>query len=138
MIKFAKCCTPVPGDAIVGFITKGFGVSVHRCDCPNAANRDHPVHAPRWVRVRWANQEDQPFETTLELDCITRDGLLLDVATTMSTARVRVKELTGKDLPGGKSLFIVRFEVKNSAELDAIRNKLLNIRDVVGSRRGQN
>ena len=138
MIKFAKCCTPVPGDAIVGFITKGFGVSVHRCDCPNAANRDHPVHAPRWVRVRWANQEDQPFETTLELDCITRDGLLLDVATTMTTARVRVKELTGKDLPGGKSLFIVRFEVKNAAELDSIRNKLLNIRDVVGSRRGQN
>ena len=138
MIKFAKCCTPVPGDAIVGFITKGFGVSVHRCDCPNAANRDHPVHAPRWVRVRWANQEDQPFETTLELDCITRDGLLLDVAMAMTTARVRVKELTGKDLPGGKSLFIVRFEVKNSTELDAIRNKLLNIPDVISSRRGQN
>ena len=138
MIKFAKCCTPVPGDAIVGFITKGFGVSVHRCDCPNAAGRDHPVQASRWVRVRWANQEEQPFETTLELDCITRDGLLLDVATTMTTARVRVKELFGKDLPGGKSIFTVKFEVKNAAELDNIRNKLLNIRDVVGSRRGQN
>ncbi|MBR4289599.1 MAG: bifunctional (p)ppGpp synthetase/guanosine-3',5'-bis(diphosphate) 3'-pyrophosphohydrolase [Oscillospiraceae bacterium] len=138
MIKFAKCCTPVPGDAIVGFITKGFGVSVHRCDCPNAAGRDHPVQAARWVRVRWANQDEQPFETTLELDCITRDGLLLDVATTMTTARVRVKELFGKDLPGGKSIFTVKFEVKNAAELDAIRNKLLNIRDVVGSRRGQN
>ena len=138
MIKFAKCCTPVPGDAIVGFITKGFGVSVHRCDCPNAAGRDHPIQAARWVRVRWANQEEQPFETTLELDCITRDGLLLDVATTMTTARVRVKELFGKDLPGGKSIFTVKFEVKNAAELDAIRNKLLNIRDVVGSRRGQN
>ena len=138
MIKFAKCCTPVPGDAIVGFITKGFGVSVHRCDCPNAAGRDHPVQASRWVRVRWANQEEQPFETTLELDCITRDGLLLDVATTMTTARVRVKELFGKDLPGGKSIFTVKFEVKNSAELDSIRNKLLSIRDVVGSRRGQN
>ena len=138
MIKFAKCCTPVPGDAIVGFITKGFGVSIHRCDCPNAAGRDHPVQAARWVRVRWANQEEQPFETTLELDCITRDGLLLDVATTMTTARVRVKELFGKDLPGGKSIFTVKFEVKNAAELDAIRNKLLNIRDVVGSKRGQN
>ena len=138
MIKFAKCCTPVPGDAIVGFITKGFGVSVHRCDCPNAAGREHPVQASRWVRVRWANQEEQPFETTLELDCITRDGLLLDVATTMTTARVRVKELFGKDLPGGKSIFTVKFEVKNAAELDAVRNKLLNIRDVVGSRRGQN
>jgi len=138
MIKFAKCCTPVPGDAIVGFITKGFGVSVHRCDCPNAAGRDHPVQAARWVRVRWANQEDQPFETTLELDCITRDGLLLDVAMVMTTARVRVKELTGKDLPGGKSMFVVRFEVRNYEELESIRNKLLNIRDVVGSRRGQN
>ena len=138
MIKFAKCCTPVPGDAICGFITKGFGVSVHRCDCPNAANRDHPVQAARWVRVRWANEDNQPFETTLELDCITRDGLLLDVATTMTTSRVRVKELFGKDLPGGKSTFTVKFEVKNAAELDSIRNKLLSIRDVVGSRRGQN
>ena len=138
MIKFAKCCTPVPGDAIVGFITKGFGVSVHRADCPNAANRDHPIQAARWVRVRWANQEEQPFETCLELDCITRDGLLLDVATVMTTARVRVKELVGKDLPGGRSVFTVRFEVKNVSELEAIRNKLLNIRDVTGSRRGQN
>ena len=138
MIKFAKCCTPVPGDAIIGFITKGFGVSVHRMDCPNSQNRDEPHQAARWVRVRWANVDEQPFETTLELDCITRDGLLLDVATAMTTNRVRVKELFGKDLPGGKSVFTVKFEVKNVAELDAIRNRLLSIRDVVGSRRGQN
>ena len=137
MIKFAKCCTPVPGDAIVGFITKGFGVSVHRADCPNAANRDDPRQAARWVRVRWATQEEQPFETTLELDCITRDGLLLDVATVMTASRVRVKEMAGKDLPGGRSMFTIRFEVKNVAELESIRKKLLNIRDVTGSRRGQ-
>ena len=138
MIKFSKCCTPVPGDAIVGFITKGFGVSVHRADCPNAAHRDDPAQAARWVRVRWANVDEQPFDTTLELDCSTRDGLLLDVATVMTTARIRVKELSGKDLPGGRSVFTVRFEVKNVQELDMVRNRLLNIRDVVGSRRGQN
>ena len=138
MIKFAKCCTPVPGDAITGFITKGFGVSVHRADCPNAAHRDDPIQAARWVRVRWANQDNQPFETTLELDCITREGLLLDVATVMSTARVRLKELNGKDLPDNKSVFTVRFEVRNVEELEDIRKKLLNIRDIVGSRRGQN
>ena len=138
MIKFAKCCTPVPGDAITGFITKGFGVSVHRADCPNAKNREDPRQAARWVRVRWANLEEQPFETTLELDCITRDGLVLDVATVLTTAHVRVKELSGKDLPGGRSTFTVRFEVKNIAELEAIRTKLLNIRDVTGSKRGQN
>ncbi|MGM9590645.1 MAG: RelA/SpoT family protein [Faecousia sp.] len=138
MIKFAKCCTPVPGDAITGFITKGFGVSVHRADCPNAQNRTDPKQAARWVRVRWAIQEDQPFETTLELECITRDGLLLDVAQTMTTARVRVKELLGKDLPGGRSMFTVRFEVKNVQELEVIRKKLLSIKDVTSSRRGQN
>ena len=138
MIKFAKCCTPVPGDPIVGFITKGFGVSVHRADCPNTKDKEDPRFSARWVRVRWANQEEQPFETTLELDCITRDGLLLDLATTMTTARARVRELYGKDLPGGHSVFTVRFEVKNVAELEVIRNKLLNIRDVLGTRRGQN
>jgi len=138
MIKFSKCCTPVPGDPIVGFITKGFGVSIHRADCPNTAQKDDPAQAARWVRVRWANVEEQPFETTLELECITRDGLLLDLATTMTTARVRVKELFGKDLPDGKSIFTVKFEVKNVAELETIRNKLMNIRDVISSRRGQN
>jgi len=138
MIKFAKCCTPVPGDAIVGFITKGYGVSIHRADCPNAQNRDDPQQAARWVRVRWAAQEEQPFSTTLELDCITRDGLVLDVATVLTTARVRVKELSGKDLPGGRSAITIRFEVKDVAELESIRKKLLNIRDVIGSRRGQN
>ena len=88
--------------------------------------------------MRWAEVDDQPFDTTLELVCLTRDGLLLDVATVMTSARVRVKELTGKDIPGGKSVFTIRFEVKNTAELDSIRNKLLNIRDVIGSKRGQN
>ena len=138
MIKFSKCCTPVPGDAIIGFITKGFGVSVHRADCPNTHHRDDPKQAARWVRVRWANEDSQPFDTTLELDCITRDGLLLDVATVMTTTRVKVKELNGKDLPGGRSTFTLRFEVKDVAELEFVRSKLLNIRDVVATRRGQN
>ena len=138
MIKFAKCCAPVPGDAIEGFITKGFGVSVHRADCPNAAHRHEPIQAARWVRVRWANLAEQPFETTLELDCITRDGLVLDVVTAMTANRVRLKEINGKDLPDNKSVVTIRFEVKNVEELENIRTKLLNIRDVVGSRRGQN
>ena len=56
----------------------------------------------------------------------------------MTSARVRVKEMNGKDLPNGKSIITIKFEVKNAAELDTIRNKLLNVRDVVSSRRGQN
>ena len=138
MIKFAKCCAPVPGDAIAGFITKGFGVSVHRADCPNAAHRDDPRQSSRWVRVRWASQDEQPFETTLELECITRDGLLLDALLVMNAAKVKVREAYGKDLPNNRSIITLRFEVKNVSDLETIRKKLLNIRDVMGTRRGQN
>ena len=63
---------------------------------------------------------------------------MLDVVTAMTTNRVRLKEINGKDLPDNKSVVTVRFEVKNVEELESIRTKLLNIRDVVGSRRGQN
>ena len=83
-------------------------------------------------------EEEQPFDTTLELDCLTRDGLLLDVATVMNTSHVRLKELNGRDLPNGRSVFTVRFEVKDVAELETIRTKLLSIRDVTSTRRGQN
>ena len=93
-----------------------------------------PAVAGAIVRAR----DKRPIETTLELDCITRDGLILDVAMVLSTARVRVKEMSGKDLPGGRSAITIRFEVKDVAELESVRTKLLNIRDVVGSRRGQN
>ncbi len=137
MIKFAKCCTPVPGDDIIGFITKGFGVSIHRQDCSNAQDRQDPKYAGRWVSVHWAQEENQPFTTSLELDCITRSGLLMDVATVLTSARVKVLELSGKDLPGGHSTFTMTFEVKDVQELSSIISKLTNVKDVVGARRGQ-
>lgn len=137
MIKFARCCTPVPGDPIVGFITKGYGVSVHRIDCPNAAHRDEPAQADRWVNVTWCQDESKPFSTTLELDCLTRDGLYLDVAQALTTAKVKVRELTGRDLPGGRSVFVATFEVNNVSELESVRTRLRNIPDVLETRRGQ-
>ena len=68
MVKFSRCCTPVPGDDIIGFITKGYGVSIHRKDCPNAKAANDPAQAARWVNVTWANTESEPFSTTLEID----------------------------------------------------------------------
>ena len=68
MIKFSRCCTPVPGDDIIGFITKGYGVSVHRRDCRNAAGADDPHQAGRWVKVSWSTDAEKPFSTTFEID----------------------------------------------------------------------
>ena len=138
MIKFSKCCTPVPGDDIVGFITRGYGVSVHRTDCPNAAVRSDPRQSARWVHCRWATTEDQPFNTTLELECINRDGLVMDVSTALFDARVRMKGFNALELENGRCIIAVTFEVRNVAELKRITNRLLSIRDVVAARRGQN
>ena len=138
MIKFSKCCAPVPGDDIVGFITRGYGVSVHRCDCPNAAARSDPRQAARWVHCRWATSDDQPFNTTLELECRNRDGLVMDVSTALFDARVRMKGFNALELDDGRCIITVSFEVKNVAELNRIRNRLLSIHDVIDAKRGQN
>ena len=137
MIKFSKCCAPVPGDDIVGFITRGYGVSVHRTDCPNAAARSDPHQAARWVRCSWSS-EDQPFNTTLELECINRDGLVMDVSTALFDARVRMKGFNATELENNRCIIAVSFEVRNTTELNRVRNRLLSIRDVLDARRGQN
>ena len=138
MIKFSKCCTPVPGDNIIGFITRGYGVSVHRTDCPNAAARSDPRQAARWVHCHWATADDQPFNTTLELECINRDGLVMDVSTALFDARVRMKGFNATELENGRCIIAVSFEVKNVSELTRITNRLLSIKDVMAARRGQN
>ena len=137
MIKFSKCCAPVPGDDIIGFITRGYGVSVHRTDCPNTAARSDPRQASRWVRCRWANAEAQPFNTTLELECINRDGLVMDVSTALFAAKIRLKDFKATELPDGRSVISISFEVRDVAELNQIRSRLLNIPDVVDAKRGQ-
>ena len=136
MIKFSRCCTPVPGDEIVGFITKGYGVSVHRKDCKNVQYAD-PLQIDRWVDVCWNAAEEKPFATTLEIDCLDRDGIWIDIATVLNSARVKVSEISARELSTGKGRTIATFEVKSVAELEAIRAKMRNVEGVVDVRRGQ-
>ncbi len=138
MIKFSRCCTPVPGDDIVGFITKGYGVSIHRRDCPNAKGASQPEQAGRWVMVTWCADEDKPFSTTLEVRANDRNGLLLDVAAAMTSMQLRIREISGKDLPEGKSQITVTFEVRSLAELTNVSNRIRSIEGVTDVRRGQN
>ena len=137
MIKFSKCCAPVPGDDIIGFITRGYGVSVHRSDCPNTLTRTDPRQAARWVHCSWANSDEQPFDTTLELECADRDGLVMDVSTALFAAKVRMKGFNAAEMPDGRSVITISFEVRNVAELNKIRSKLLSIPNVIAAKRGQ-
>ena len=138
MIKFSRCCTPVPGDDIIGFITKGYGVSIHRRDCPNAKQAADPSQSGRWVRVTWAEQPDALFSTSLELETKDRDGMMLDIATVLTSLRVRITEMTARSLPGGGGILNVSFPVHNLTELDNIRARLRGISGVVEVRRGSN
>ena len=138
MIKFSRCCTPVPGDDIVGFITKGYGVSIHRRDCPNARAANNPDMAARWVNVSWITGGEKPFATTLEVLAEDRDGLLLDFASALTSQRIRMKEINGKDLPGGRCQFTVTFEVKGLEQLTNVMNRLRGIESVIEVKRGQN
>ena len=136
MVKFARCCTPVPGDDIVGFITKGFGVSVHRRDCPNAAAaRDNTDN--RWVRVHWDTGREEHFSTSLELEVDDRENLILDVAMALSSLKLRVSELSGRSLGNGRGAVSLTFEIRDTGDLDAVRRKLLSIPGVRQIRRGR-
>ncbi len=131
LVKFAKCCTPVPGDAVVGFITRGFGVSVHRADCPNAQpETQSPEDRGRWVKVEWAEGESHNYHTSLDISAKDRDGLYLDVATVLSAVKVRVTKLSAKALPDGYAVLSAEVEVKDREELANVMNKLGQIQSV--------
>ena len=131
LVKFAKCCTPVPGDPVIGFITRGYGVPVHRSDCPNAApEKRKPEEADRWVKVSWVESSLPNYKTALELSSKDRDGLTLDVAMALSAAKVKVNALTARSLPDGPASINIVVEVKDKEELATVINKLNNIQGV--------
>ncbi len=131
LVKFAKCCTPVPGDPVMGFITRGFGVSVHRADCPNArVETRKPEEAGRWVKVEWVEGDLPGYSTALEISAKDRDGLTLDVAMALSAAKVKVKSLSARAMSDGYAVISVVAEVGDRNELMNIINKLSQIQSV--------
>ena len=131
LVKFSRCCTPVPGDPVVGFITRGYGVSVHRADCPNAdPARRKPEEAGRWVNVSWVESDQERYRTALEISAKDRDGLALDVAMALSAQKVRVSNLSARSQPDGFALVTLILEVKDREELNAVMNRLGQIQGV--------
>ena len=131
LVKFAKCCTPVPGDPVVGFITRGFGVSVHRADCPNAAPERHrPEEAGRWVNVAWVGGEQTAYQTSLEISAKDRDCLAMDVTMALSAAKIKVDSFSARAMPDGYATVSIILEVKDRDELNNVINKLGQISGV--------
>ena len=125
LIKFSRCCTPVPGDEIIGFITRGQGVSIHRKDCPNYLQRSHDIqNEGRWIRVAWAAEITESYVTTISIASKDRSGLVMDIATVLNTLNAKVRTLSSRDIGGGRALTNISLEVKNAGELRYIMNRL--------------
>ena len=94
-IKFAKCCSPLPGDPIVGFITRGFGVSIHKQSCVNAiSSMKDPTNAPRWVKAYWADSVKDSYKAGIEIVALDRNELLRDVLSALADIRNEVAMLS--------------------------------------------
>lgn len=132
LVKFSKCCSPVPGDDIVGFITRGYGVSVHRSDCPNVLrSRDNPAEAGRWIRVSWADKTSESYHTMLQIVAKDRISLIVDVSTVLSATKTRVLSLNARSTPDGFGLLDLGIEVSDRDQLKTVMNRLEQIQGVM-------
>ena len=131
LIKFARCCTPVPGDEVVGFITRGFGVSIHRSDCQNhIMSRLDPEESGRWIDVSWADETPSGYITALKVNARDRNGLVMDIATALNALNAKVRTLNARDVGDGQAVINLTLEVKDLAELRSIMGRLTAIRGV--------
>ena len=132
LVKFSKCCTPVPGDDIVGFITRGYGVSVHRADCPNAdPARRKPSEAGRWIKVSWGSDTRESYRTTLEITAKDRINIIMDVSTVLSSTKTHVSSLNARSTPDGFALLSLDIDVPDSEQLRTVMRRLEQISGVM-------
>ena len=135
MTQLAKCCRPLPGDKIAGYITVGRGVSVHRQDCEQLSHllEQHPE---RWIEVSWAGRPRGSFETTLEIVSVDRDGLLRDITTVLANEKVPLLAVnTQSNYKDHSAKITLRLEVKDLATLDKLSAKLDSVNNVIHVRR---
>ena len=131
LVKFSKCCTPVPGDDIVGFITRGYGVSVHRADCPNASAEKRAEQPDRWIRVSWGTDTNDSYPTTIEAVCKDRLNLLLDISAALSSTKTFVLGLNTRSTEDGFAIIRVEVRIKDGTQLNNLMNKLHQISGVL-------
>ena len=131
LVKFSRCCTPVPGDSVIGFITRGFGVSVHRDDCANYRNSVMlPDEKGRWIDVQWVTMPTEDYSTTLLIQARDRNNLIMDIATVLNSLSAKVRTLTARDIGSDKASATVTLEVRDVEELRQVIARLQTIAGV--------
>ena len=131
-IKFAKCCSPLPGDPIVGFITRGFGVSIHKQTCANAvASMKDPSNAPRWVKAYWADSVKDSYKAGLEIIALNRNELLQDVLSALADIRVPIYAMNARQVENNCAVVSLTIGINNTEHLNRVVARLSKVRDVL-------
>ena len=140
LVKFAKCCTPIPGDSIVGFITRGYGISVHRRDCPNViSGMKKEGESGRWINTEWDYSEKHHYQTGLRIYTQTRVGILADVITVFSNAKINVNEMNARDdTSTGQTILYLTVTVTGRNQLEFLMGRIRRCAGVVDVRRNIN
>lgn len=131
LVKFSKCCNPLPGDDIIGFITRGYGVSIHKKSCTNVPKDIKNAPEPqRWVKVRWAGDVKESFQTTLQIIAVDRTGLLADVASHLSSLHIFIHSLSSREAKDGMAIIEVTITINSIDHLKSIISRLNTIKGV--------
>ncbi|MEG1778010.1 MAG: TGS domain-containing protein, partial [Angelakisella sp.] len=133
LVKFARCCNPLPGDDITGFITRGYGVSIHKKDCANVVNAANDPD--RWVHCVWASEVRETFKSTIEIIGSDRQGLIADVSIALSNMRLPIHTLLAREMKDHLSSIQVTIGISDLNELHSIIASLRKISGVVSVER---
>lgn len=137
LVRFAKCCNPVPGDEIIGFITKGRGVSIHRKDCTNFKHLSE-VEPERVIEARWTGEHTSSFVADIQIEATDRTGLLADITNTIVNAKVSVKAINARTNRKNTATIHLSLEVLNTEQLEKIMRDFRKLTGVIDVYRNRN
>lgn len=137
-IKFAQCCNPLPGDDIVGFITRGFGLSVHTTKCTNyraAMQRNDEEEIKRWFDIQWSENTSSQFQTSFEVIADNRIGLMYDITAILMESRIPIVHSASRVLKNGNAIFECTIVISSMEQLRAVFDKIRKIKSVISVER---
>lgn len=136
LVKFAQCCNPLPGDPVIGFVTRGFGVSVHKLDCINVINNmDSAENKERWIKASWAGVDDSTYRATIDIITEDRTAMLADVTVAIASYHIPIHEMNAHQLKNGNASLVVTVEVAGMEQLTNLMSKVKKIPGVISVER---
>ena len=131
LVKFSNCCNPLPGDDIIGYITRGYGVSIHKRSCTNVPKDITASEEPeRWVNCYWEDKVGDAFRSTLQITAADRTGLLADVTIKLSNMHINIHTLNSRELKDGRAVVTVTIDVMGRNHLRGVISKLSDINGI--------